>query len=159
MSTRSSLFLGVHTVDFSHTKDPCFQQQDSSEKRIKLTTCKCGQFTCDDGQCIDIEERCDQSVDCEDFSDENNCRMIQVEENYNKEMPPFIVNKTSKKIRPANVNISVTVVDILDIVEAKHEIELKIHLLLEWFDHRLKYLNLKHSISSNVPPEPEVSAI
>ena len=144
-------------MDFSKSKDPCFPEQASSVKRIKLTTCLDNQFTCDDGQCIDIEERCDQSVDCEDSSDENNCQMLYIEKNYNKEMPPFILNKTTKSIRTANVNVSVTIVDILDIVEVKHEIELKFHLLLEWLDPRLKFLNLKESLSSNVPTSAEVA--
>ena len=28
-------------------------------KLIKLTTCAAGEFTCNDGQCIDMEQRCE----------------------------------------------------------------------------------------------------
>ena len=146
-------------VDFSDSEDPCFSGQDSAMKRIKFTTCLDSEFTCDDGQCIDIEERCDQSIDCKDSSDENNCKMLNMERNYNKGTPPFILDKKSKTIQTANVNISIAVTDVLDIVEVKHEIELKFHLLMEWFDPRLKFHNLKESLSSNVPTEAEIASL
>ena len=82
------MFLGVHLVDFSDSEDTCFSKQESGIKRLKFTTCLDDQFTCDDGQCIDLEERCDQSIDCGDSSDENNCKMLIMEKNYNKGTPP-----------------------------------------------------------------------
>ena len=158
-SPRTSLFLGVHTVDFSKSEDPCFAKSGSPIRSLKFTTCSDHQFTCDDGQCIDIEERCDQVVDCEDASDENLCKMLDIEKNYNKGTPPFIVEKKSKLMRPAYVNISLTITDIIDIVEVKHEIEMKFHILMEWFDHRLKFHNLKESLSSNVPTDDEIESL
>ena len=44
--------IGSNIVDFSHAKDACLEEEDIKERRIKLTTCKDGQFTCNDGQCI-----------------------------------------------------------------------------------------------------------
>ena len=32
------------------------------------------EFTCKNGECIDNRYRCDGEVDCEDDSDEHNCR-------------------------------------------------------------------------------------
>ena len=37
---------------------------------FKLTGCLDGDFTCDDGQCVRMEQRCDQLPDCDDESDE-----------------------------------------------------------------------------------------
>ena len=153
------MFLGVHTLDFSRSEDPCFSNPDSQISRLKFTSCSEHQFTCDDGQCVDIEERCDQTVDCKDTSDENDCKMLDMEKNYNKGTPPFIMDKKIKTMRPANVNISLTLTDILDIVEVKHEIELKFHILMEWFDSRLKFHNLKESLSSNVLTEAEIESM
>ena len=82
-----------------------------------------------------------------------------MEKNYKRGTPPFLLDKKSKTIKTANVNISLTVTDILDIVEVKHEIELKFHLLMEWFDSRLKFHNLKPSLSSNVPTEEEIASL
>ena len=128
-------------MDFSNSEDPCFVNADSPLRSLKFTTCSNDQFTCDDGQCIDIEERCDQTVDCEDASDENDCKMLVIEKSYNKGTPPFIVEKKSKLMKPAYVNISLSVTDIINIVEVNHEIELKFHILMEWFDQRLKFQN------------------
>ena len=124
-SPRTSIFLGVHLIDFTDSADPCFSKGESPIKSIKFTTCSNTQFTCDDGQCIDIEERFDQSVDCEDSSDENNCKLLNMEKNYNKGTPAFFLDKRSKTIKTAKVNISLTVTNVLDIKEVKHEIELK----------------------------------
>ena len=98
-------------------------------------------------------------MDCQDASDENDCKMLDIEKNYNKGTPPFSIEKISKLIKPADVNISLTLTDILDIAEVKHEIELKFHILMEWFDPRLKFHNLKESLSSNVPTEAEIAAL
>ena len=82
-----------------------------------------------------------------------------MEQNYNKATPPFILDKKSKTIKTAKINVSITVTDILVIVEVKHEIEIKFHLLMEWFDPRLKFHNLKESLSSNVPSEQEIGSM
>ena len=37
--------------------------------------CRVTEFLCNNGQCIHQDWRCDGDFDCEDFSDESNCRM------------------------------------------------------------------------------------
>ena len=81
-SPEASLFVGVHTVDFAGVKDDkCHSGpiEASRVKRVKMTSCLKGEFTCNDGQCIDMEERCDQTANCLDKSDEENCRMVNME--------------------------------------------------------------------------------
>lgn len=41
---------------------------------LSVTLCKPGEFQCKDGSCISNFSRCDQVVNCEDASDEMNCR-------------------------------------------------------------------------------------
>ena len=36
-----------------------------------------GQFCCRNGQCLQSERRCDNSIDCVDQSDEDNCQLVQ----------------------------------------------------------------------------------
>ena len=58
---------------------------------MKLSGCSDDSFTCDDGQCIDINNRCDQVIDCRDKSDEMNCKLLVLEDGYNKDIPPFLL--------------------------------------------------------------------
>lgn len=37
--------------------------------------CRITEFLCNNGQCINHDLRCDGDFDCDDFSDESNCRM------------------------------------------------------------------------------------
>ena len=39
-------------------------------RTLTLTTCFPDKFTCDDGSCIRINQRCNLAVDCRDGSDE-----------------------------------------------------------------------------------------
>ena len=43
---------------------------------LKLTGCRDGEFTCSDGQCISMQQRCDQIIHCRDESDEDSCKLI-----------------------------------------------------------------------------------
>ena len=58
-----------------------------------LKLCGCGEdeFTCSDGQCINITRRCDQIVHCRDKSDEEDCRLLVLEKGYKKNIIPFTV--------------------------------------------------------------------
>ena len=58
---------------------------------VKLTGCAEDEFTCDDGQCIDINTRCDQVIHCRDKSDKQGCALLQLDKGYNIEIPPFAV--------------------------------------------------------------------
>ncbi|XP_023330899.1 uncharacterized protein LOC111703243 [Eurytemora carolleeae] len=89
-SNEDSLLLGINKFDFSGvSSDPCKHVDESTLRNIKFTTCSQNQFTCDDGQCIDMDERCDQTTNCLDESDENTCRMIYQKENYKRTIVPF----------------------------------------------------------------------
>ena len=74
---QGSLMIGVVEIDFKDViEDKC--GQDGRLRKLKLTTCTAGQFTCKRGQCISLEARCDQTADCMDGSDEENCRILEM---------------------------------------------------------------------------------
>ena len=56
---------------------------------VKISGCMEDEFTCDDGQCIDISDRCDQIINCEDKSDEVRCQLIVLDYGYKRKVPPF----------------------------------------------------------------------
>jgi len=160
ISSEASLLMGVHTVDFSGViDDKCYTGGPNKEKKIKLTTCSYGEFTCNDGQCIDIEQRCDQTSNCLDESDEDECKMIFMKDNYNKKIAPFIFDKINNRNIPVNVNVSMSVIDIIKIEEVDHTFTLKFRLVLEWYDYRIKYWNLKKSRSANALAIEEVQKL
>ena len=150
------MLLGTHSIDFHNMEDDCSKSLESKLKDIKFTTCTEDQFTCDDGLCIDMEQRCDQVSNCLDESDENNCVTVVVKDNYNKKIAPFTFDKKSNTIIPVNVDISMDVIDVLRIIEVDQEFELKLSLSMEWYDSRIIYHNLKETRSANVPTTEEV---
>ena len=156
-ASRESLMIGLHQLDFDqHLEEKCFKGK--KLQLIKLTSCAAGMFTCNDGSCIPIEKRCDQIAQCKDKSDESKCKLI-VMENYNKNIPPFTVNPTTDEITAVSVNISANVIDILKINEVEQAFEVKISLLLTWYDNRLVYHNLKESRMANSPTMKEVEKL
>ena len=154
-----SMLLGTHLVDFEKNGDDCTKTLDSKKKLIKFTTCEDGEFTCDDGLCIDMEQRCDQVSNCNDESDENACVTVLVKDNYNKNIAPFSFDKKLNEIVPVNIDISVDVIDVLSIIEVKNEFELKLSLIMEWYDTRITYHNLKKTRSANIPTSNEVQKL
>ena len=64
-SLESSLLLGYNEFDFSGVPDDtCTSSLKSKVVKIKVTACGSGQFTCDDGQCVTMDERCNQISNC-----------------------------------------------------------------------------------------------
>ena len=53
-----------------------------------MSFCTDEEFTCDDGNCVDMSLRCDGTTNCQDGSDEKKCRLIVPNIGYNKFMVP-----------------------------------------------------------------------
>ena len=92
---------------------------------LKLTGCNPdGEFTCNDGQCVKMERRCDQLPDSRDESDERGCNLISLKDKYNKNIQPIVRSKNGGTI-PANVSISITLMKVVEIEEVDHSIHLQ----------------------------------
>ena len=56
--------------------------QVSGYRQLLLSSCDHGQFSCSDATCIPHEYRCDLKFDCNDHSDEDNCKIVVLPKNY-----------------------------------------------------------------------------
>ena len=125
----------------------------------KYTT---GEFTCDDGQCIKMERRCDQVTgkepNCRDESDENGCQLIVFKNNYNKNIPP-IGSTVDGAVIPAHVNISITLMKVVEIEEIDHSIHLQFMISMQWKENRVMYQNLKKKTSLNALGSDDVNKL
>ncbi|XP_059089598.1 uncharacterized protein LOC131885543 [Tigriopus californicus] len=109
-------------------------------RRLKLTTCEAeSQFTCDDGTCISIMGRCDQKRDCDDFSDEFDCKLVSLNQfHYIKDYPP-----QERGGRRTEVTYHVEILSLDDIRELGMSLNVQFRLNLSWLDPRIIYHNLK----------------
>ena len=119
---------------------------------VKVTACGEGAFTCNDGQCVHIEERCNQISNCRsqyhiviknsrrmfsrDESDEDNCKMLVMKDNYNNKIAPFGFDYVNNIVIPVQIDISISIMDILSIQEVNLVYVVKFRLLMEWYDYR-----------------------
>ena len=60
------------------------------------------------------------------------------QDNYNKKIAPFTFDKVKNVNIPVNVNVSMSVIDIIKIEEVDHVYILKFRLVLEWYSLPLR---------------------
>ena len=129
---------------------------------LKLTGCVDGEFTCDDGLCIEMEERCNQVPDCQDKSDERGCRLIVLEGDYNKNIPPIGKNTSEGSqggLIPASVSIAITLMKVVEIEETDHSIHLQFQVSLQWRENRVTFQNLKDETSLNALTADDINQL
>ena len=89
-----SFVLGKHLWEIKNDTFEC-GKDGSYRANLKLTGCLEDEFTCNDGQCIKMEKRCDNLPSCRDKSDEIKCSLWKFDKGYNLEIPPVRMIKDS----------------------------------------------------------------
>ena len=114
-------------------------------KRYKFlfTSCSLGQFTCNDGSCIDIHKRCNKISDCSDDSDEFDCYKVQVSDSYNKFLAPVEKSPNLEEDERVKITIQIHDFEIVDIDYLQSQFIAKFHFHMTWIDGRLQFLNLR----------------
>ena len=154
-----SFVLGKHTWRIQNDSYECSSGRPYVTE-LKLTGCGEGEFTCNDGQCVTMEQRCNQIPNCRDKSDEQQCELVKFEDGYNKKVPPItFVSSSDDSIVPVSVNVSIDLLKIVRMEEVEHLIELQFEIILEWRDLRVTFHNLKHDSSLNALPDEKVQQL
>ena len=156
LASPGSYLLGKHDWIISKDSKVCSSQNSASASfyrtSLKLSGCDDNEFTCWDGECVPMEERCDQVFDCSDQSDERDCQMLVLEDSYQTSVPPLLsslAENGKRVVPPVKVNVSLELIEVLGVNEKENQIEAKIKTTLKWFDHRINFYNLKKEIFLN----------
>ena len=159
-ASRASYALGKHEWTITNDVFSCSKGV-SYSTHLKLSGCNpLGEFTCSDGQCVTMKQRCDQLPDCRDESDEMGCQLVVVKDGYNRNIPPISsVSATDRTVVPVPVHISINLLKIVSMEEVQHKIDFKFLIILEWKENRVSYFNLKEKTSLNALTQEDVTKL
>ena len=110
-------------------------------KLITISSCNDFEFTCGDGQCVQMDLRCNGKTECRDGSDEQSCKMLVPSIGYNKYLiPPPQTNETF-----TYVDVKVRIIETVFIDEDKKFMRLKKENKRSWYNSYLTFQNLKNT--------------
>ena len=154
-ASKASYVLGKHQWTVTGDVLEC---NESYTTFLKMSGCSIGEFTCNDGQCVTMGQRCNQIANCRDKSDERGCMLLVLEEGYNDKVPP-IVPTGGDEFNQTTVGISISLLKIVSMEEVQHKIDLQFEITLEWTENRANYHNLKGESSLNALTDEEISQL
>ena len=148
-----SFTLGKHNWTIRGDKD-C-SARDTYITELKMSGCEENQLTCNDGQCVGMDQRCNQLPDCRDKSDEKNCYILVLEDGYNKNVPPIPINAQEK----VNISVSINLLKLVNIDEDDYSIEIQFKITLLWKENRAAYHNLKVNDNLNALTQNDIETL
>jgi len=133
---------------------------DNQTRNLTISVCDFDrEFTCYSGQCVGIEKRCDEREDCLDASDEDECKLVIIPDQYQKSRPPPVWNKVNGN-NDVQIHTKVVILSIDDIDTIKMRMGLTLNIYMRWYDTRLSFANpLILSNKTNMIPEETASQI
>ena len=157
-ANEESFILGLNSWIFTNESAKC-REGSPHLRELKLTRCHEGEFTCSSGDCVSMEERCDQAPNCKDKSDEVDCRLLQLEKNYNKKVPPF-TSSQDNTIVPVQLDVFIDLLKVVEMEETNHKIDFQFSITLEWRENeRVLYHNLKRLASLNALSDKDIDQL
>ena len=131
----------------------CSNENELTKRNLTFSVCEFGkQFTCDFGNCISIEHRCDGTQDCNDGSDEKNCIFIVRPFSYQKLQPPKNKKDRDKANADIVVNVDIVVEHIHLIDTANMMLGATLRIKMRWKDSRLTFKHLHQNQKKRVNP-------
>ena len=152
MASFASFTLGKHNWTISG--DGGCSSEDTYTTELKMSGCTEGNFSCDDGQCVSMDLRCNQFSECRDESDEMNCNILALKRGYNKKIPPI-----DSRSPDVDVSVSIDLLRLVDIDEEDYSIEIQFEITLVWKEKRATYQNLKKRDSLNSLSEKDIHSL
>ena len=145
--------LGRWTWIVGNKSNICPEWEPDQEISLTFSACRQDQFTCEDGQCIDVNYRCDHNTDCDDQSDEIGCELITFKKGYLKGIVPKEKVDTYRNAR--NVTLMVNIKSFPEINAIKLAFTMNFNLRMMWSDHRLimNDLNTLNTMSNVINEE------
>lgn len=122
---------------------------------LTLSVCGAGMFTCKDGTCISLKQRCDLRVDCADQSDESQCSIVDLPEGYHISIPP----PASAENKTLPIYFTINIIAFPTIVTQDLTFVASMQLKLRWQDTRLNFLNLHDDRTLNLLSEEAVASV
>ena len=149
IANEQSNLLGTHTWEVGGDNVACNDAGKTSyTTELTLSACENYEYICKDGSCVSMNVRCDGKTDCEDKSDEMDCVKVSIAPSYNKIISlPAIDEMDNTKM---DVYLTIGVNSILSINEIDQLIYISHNLIMEWYDPRLQYQDIKDNIDLNV---------
>ncbi|XP_050740132.1 uncharacterized protein LOC127010309 isoform X2 [Eriocheir sinensis] len=130
--------------------DVCGEEKDTPHL-LSLSACHDTEFTCGDGTCVPLSQRCDLRVNCPDNTDEIGCEKLQLPEDYLASLTPAGVDPG-----PLTLNLSLDILGFSEINLRDLKLTVDLATSLSWYDQRLQYRNLKAIQEINHIPTSEV---
>merc|ERR1712016_84659 len=104
-------------------------------RSLTLSVCEFGkEFTCNSGQCVPLQSRCDNINNCEDGSDESHCGLVQIPDSYQITRFPKPKDQDSATAFPIQTQLKIISFDRIDTVNMIIGITAEIRLT--WKDRR-----------------------
>ena len=114
----------------------------NEELEFTFTTCNLNAFACNDNQCIDLCTLCDGVVDCNDNSDEENCKTISKSPGYKTKInPPPLIDDERVKMQ-----FNVVLNSVADISTKIGVASLDLTFLFVWHDPRVTIWNIHYEM-------------
>ena len=147
------------------SENVCDEKPKGSLLRLMLSKCDENEYSCSDGSCIPILQKCNFVPDCWDGKDEDLCPILRFKnaEGYKSDLPDITFNE-DLSIKKQPVHISMIIQHIESVQEVKMRFTASFILRAEWIDSRLtwndlntdKYLNLPSSSKKDLFWVPKI---
>ncbi|XP_071540667.1 uncharacterized protein [Panulirus ornatus] len=137
-------------------RDMCGQAEGET-RRLLLTPCATGNFSCDDSSCIPLYQRCDLKFDCRDKSDESGCQLVRFPPVYRPDLPPAI-NNNNNLSEPLPVTLHV-IIESADVDTPSMHMHVNLNVSMTWQEARLNFLNLNEDYTLNRVPYEKMKQV